>query len=108
METVVRDAEQREHFEGNISLELRLLHRIAEPRALEGLAAEGIAARPCETMPVSDGKAQMIFKPFAKDDLVRVVVAVGEWVGAVRTLKFDFGDIAEKTTAHDESPLVAG
>ena len=70
VEAVVGDAEQREHLEGDVGLQLGLFHRVAEPWPLEGLAAERIAARPGEGMPVGDGEAQMIFQPLAGNDLV--------------------------------------
>ena len=89
VEAEIGNAEQREHLEGDVGLELRLLHRVAEPGALESLAAERIAARPGEGMPIGDGEAQMVLHPLAGDDLVLVVEAIGERIGRIRPFIFD-------------------
>ena len=81
MEAVERHAEDLEHLEGDVGLQLGMIHRVAEPGPLEGLAAERIAARPGKGVPIGDGKAQMVFHPLAQDHFVRVVVAVGERIG---------------------------
>ena len=64
-------AEQLEHLEGDIGLELRLLHRVAEPRPQEGRAAERIGAGPGEGVPVADGEAEVILHALAEDLPVR-------------------------------------
>ena len=92
MEAEIGNAEQREHLEGDIGLQLGKLHRVIapwEPRALEGLAAERVAARPGEGVPIGDGEAQMVFQPLAGDHLVGIVEAIGERIGAVRPFIFD-------------------
>jgi len=106
MEAVVGRAEQREEFEGDVGLELGGLHRVLEPGTQEGLAAEGVAARPCEGVPIGHRKAQMVFHAFAHDDLVRLVIAEGQRIGAVGAFVFHFLDIAEKSGAHVGSPWV--
>jgi hypothetical protein len=65
VEAEIGHAEQREHLEGNVGLEFRLLHRIAEPWTLERLATERIAARPGKGVPIGDGEAQMVFETLA-------------------------------------------
>ena len=76
------------------ALSLAPLHRVAEPRPLEGLAAERVAARPGEGVPVGDGEAQMVFHPLAEHQLVWIVEAIGERVGRVRPLVLDWLDVA--------------
>ncbi|MCY1240255.1 hypothetical protein D9M72_530920 [compost metagenome] len=100
MEAVEGHAEQVEEFEGDVGLQLRRVHGVLEPGALEGLAAEGIAARPDEGVPVGDGKAQVIFHALAENNLVLVVMTEGKRVGAIRAFILDLGDIAEKSCAH--------
>ena len=89
VEAEIGDAEQREHLEGDVGLELRVLHRVAEPRTLESLAAERIAARPGEGVPIGDREAQVVLHPLARDHLVLVVEAIGERVGRLRSFIFD-------------------
>ena len=75
-----RHAEQVEHLEGDVGLHLRAFHLVrgVHPRTEEGLAAEGVAARPAERVPVADGEAELVLHPLAEHLLVRVVPAVGE------------------------------
>src|SRR5690606_40081229 len=84
MERVIWHAEKLEHLEGDIGLELRHLHRVAEPRTFKRLAAERIAARPDEVVPIADGKAQVVLKPLAEHDFVGIVVAVSQRIVTLR------------------------
>ncbi len=96
VEAIVGRAEQLEEFEGDIGLQLRCLHRVFEPGTQEGLAAEGVATRPGEGVPVGDRKAQVVFHALAHDNFVGLVVAEGQRIGAVRALIFDFLAISPK------------
>jgi hypothetical protein len=87
VEAVEGLAQDIEHLEGHVGLHLRQRHRVAEPGALEGLAAERVAARPGKAVPIGDGKAQVVLHPLAQDHLVGVVVAEGEFVGRCRGLR---------------------
>ena len=78
VEAEERDIEQVEELEGDVRLELGALQALVVPRTVEGTAAERVAALPGEGMPVGDGRADMVFHPLAEDDLVLVVVAVGQ------------------------------
>ena len=73
-----RRVQQVEHFKRHIGLEPRHVHRLAKPRAVKCLAAEGIAAGPRKGMPIGHSKAQVVFHPFAHDHFVRIVVAKGQ------------------------------
>ena len=108
VEAIVGCAEQRKHLEGNIRFQLGVLHRLAEPGPFEGLAAERIAARPGKGVPIGDGKTQMVFHALAQHQFVGIVEAVGERIRRIRTFIFDRLDVAEKTRAHAETPLMAG
>jgi hypothetical protein len=86
-----------EHLEGDVGLESFANSIVSMPPALgnhgrSGLAAERIAARPGEGMPVGDCKAQM-FHPLAGDDLVGIVEPVGQRIGQSGPL-FDLLDVA--------------
>ncbi len=50
----------------------------AHPGPQEGLAAERVAARPDEAVPVADGEAELVLHALAEDHAVGVVPAVGE------------------------------
>jgi hypothetical protein len=109
MEAVERIAERRKHLEGDVGLELRVVHGVLRiPGPVEGAAAERIETFPCEGMPPGHRETQMVFHPLAHDDLVGLVVAEGERIGAVRALIFDLRDVAEKAGAHVITPLMAG
>ena len=103
-----RHAEQLEHLEGDVGLELRLLHVVAEPGPQEGLAAERVGARPGEGVPVADGEAEMILHALAEHLPVRVVPAEGEGIAAFRPLVADRLLVAEKAGAHDFERLLDG
>jgi hypothetical protein len=79
-----------------------MLRRVAEPRPLERLPAERIAARPRERVPVAHGEAQMLLESLAEHGAVRVVVAEGERVRALGPFVPDFADVAEETSRHEE------
>ena len=67
-----------------ICLELGQFHRIAEPRTLKRLPAEGISAGPGEAVPIGDREAQVVGEGLAHDLPRGVVVAKREGVGRVR------------------------
>ena len=103
------NAEKLEHLEGDIGLELRLLHVVAEPRPDEGRAAERVGAGPGEGVPVANGEAEMVLHPLAHHFPVRVVVAEGEGSAAFRSLVADRLLVTEKAGTHDFSAsLMAG
>src|SRR5690606_9622827 len=102
------NAQNLEHLEGDIGLELRMLHRVAEPGALDGLAAEGVASRPDEIMPVADGETQMVLQALAENLLVRIVMAEGQRIAALRPLVANRRQVAEKSSAHAVAPRIAG
>jgi hypothetical protein len=77
MEGKERHVEQAEEFEGDVGFGLGEVKRISAtvPGSKECLAAEGVTARPAEGMPVTNGKAQVILKPLARNDTVLVIPA---------------------------------
>ena len=104
-----RDAEKLEHLEGDVGLELRLLHVVAEPRPDEGRAAERIGAGPGEAVPVADGEAEMVLHPLAHHFPVGIVIAEGEGIAAFRPFVADGLLVAEKAGTHDfKASLMAG
>jgi hypothetical protein len=63
-------ARRRKSSKATSALCSRLLHRVAArgvPRALEGVAAEGIEPRPDEAVPVADGEAEVVGHLLAED-----------------------------------------
>jgi hypothetical protein len=72
-----RHVEQAEEFEGDVSFGLGEVKRVSAmvPGSKECLATKGVTARPAEGMPVTDGKAQVILKPLARNDTVLVIPA---------------------------------
>ena len=110
VEAVEGHAEQREHLEGDVGLQLGQLHRVAEPGPLEGLAAERIAARPGEGVPVGDGEAQMILHALAERPSRRDCRSGrrADWSLSGPSYLI-WLDVAEKAGAHRlETPLMAG
>ena len=81
VEAVEGHAQDIKHLKGGVGFQLGQFHRLAKPRAQQGLAAKGVVALIGKGMPVGDGKAQMIFHPLAHDHFVGVVVVKGEFVG---------------------------
>ena len=108
MEAVERHAQEREHFEGNIRLQLGILHRVAEPWPLECLPAKRVATLPRKGMPIGNGKAKMIFHALAHDDLVTVIVAKCQRIDRIQPLIGNLCDVLEKPGAHCVAPLMAG
>ena len=99
------DVEQAEHVEGDIRLHPGRLHRIGHvhPRPHEGLAAEGIAARPGEGVPVADGEAEVVLHALAEHLLVGIVPAKGKRIAAgSRTLVGDGLFLGEEAGGHRE------
>ena len=78
MEAEIRYAKRRKHIEGDIRFEFGgchlIRHDIIEPGAIEGLTTKRIVAWPDEVVPVTHGEAQVVFKPFAQDLLIRIIV----------------------------------
>jgi hypothetical protein len=101
-----RRAEDAEHLEGGVGLGLRPVHPLAEPRPLEGLAAEGVVARPDEIVPVADRDAQLLGHRPAHHHPVGLVEAVGERVVARLPLEAHRRDAVE--IAHARASLMAG
>ena len=75
-----RDIEQAEQLESDVGFGASERHRIRAvmPGPQESLAAERIAPRPAERVPIAHGKAQMIFKPPPTDHAIPIVPAKGE------------------------------
>src|SRR4029077_5465820 len=61
VEAKERHAKESEEFEGDIRFQPGVIQSGAEPRPVEGLAAERISAGPVEGMPIADRKTQMVF-----------------------------------------------
>ena len=80
MEAEERRIEEVEQLEGDVGLDLGALHALVVPGAVEGAAAERVAAFPGEGVPVGDGGADVVLHPLAQDQLVLVVVAIGQRV----------------------------
>ncbi|MNV35126.1 hypothetical protein D3C71_1265620 [compost metagenome] len=100
VEAVIGCAEQREHLEGDIRLQLGLVHLPVIPRTVERASTKGVSALPGKRVPIGDRKAQMIFHPLARNYFIWVVEAIGQRIGAVRPLVFDLGNIPEKSCTH--------
>ena len=99
-----RKAEGCEHFERHVRLGPRALHRLAVPGPFEGRRAEHVGAQPGEIVPVADGWTQPVGHRLAHDELLRVVVAEGVGVVALRPLVFHRLDVAEEWLAHLAPP----
>src|SRR5690606_19279826 len=95
--------EKREHLESDVGLQPGLFHVVAEPRPLESLTAEGVAARPGKGMPVGHGEAQVVFHALTKNHLVLVVETVGKRIGGIRSLIPDRRDVSKESRAHAKS-----
>jgi len=52
-----------------------MLHGVAKPGTLEGVAAKRVTTGPGKTVPVRGGETQMIFHPFTQQHFVRIVVS---------------------------------
>ena len=89
VEAEERHIEQVEQLEGDVGLELGAFHALVVPGAIEGAAAERVAAFPGEGVPVGDGGADVVLHPLAEDHLVLVVVAIGQRVLGARALELD-------------------
>ena len=100
------NAEQREHFEGDIGLQPRILHRLAEPWALECRRAEHVGAGPGEIVPIADGRAQMLGERLAEHGFVGLVMTIGQRIGAVRALEANRRNVAEETSGHVSTPWI--
>ena len=76
MEAVVRYVQLVEELKCDIGFALCQLNGLTRllPRAVKGTHAEHIGAVPAEGMPVTGGKAQMIFHALTQHQLIRVVV----------------------------------
>ena len=96
METEVRRAEDVEHLERHISLQFRGIHGVTEPRAIKGATTERVAAFVGKAVPIGDGKAQVVFHPFAHDDFVGVVVTECKFVFSLGAFVFDGLNAFEK------------
>src|SRR5690606_41833718 len=96
-----------EELEGDFSLELGAIETLVEPRAIERTAAEGVAAFLGKSVPIGDGRADMVFHPLAGDHFVLVVVAIGERVLALGAFKLDLRQALEKV-AHEIASSMAG
>ena len=96
VEAEIGGLEDIEHLERDLRLQPRAVHVVCEPRPLECLATEGIAAGPDETVPVADGEAQVVPQALAHDHMVGVVVAEGEGIGGSGAFVPDFLDVPEK------------
>ncbi|KAJ8552584.1 hypothetical protein ON010_g9962 [Phytophthora cinnamomi] len=111
VERVVLDAELGEHLEGGVGLALGGLEQALArrqrqrqrsgvqrlvPRAVRvRLAAERVAARVAERVPVADGEAAPLLHGLAQDHLGRVVLAVGERALGAGALERDLGHVGE-------------
>ena len=102
-----RRAEDREHLEGDLGLQFRVVEAFAEPGALKRLPAERIAAGPAEAVPIGDGEAQMVLHALAHDEPVGFVKTEGHRVGGVRAFELDRLDAFEKV-AHVSASFSAG
>jgi hypothetical protein len=100
-----REAEGREHLEGDVGLEPRALHVLVVPGAREGRGAEHVRTHPAEIVPVADGRAEVLGHRLAHDDPARVVMPEGQGIVALRTLVSDRSDIAKEPLGHALPPL---
>ena len=76
MEAVIRHVELVEKFKRHVRFAFGHFQRIARglPGTLKRAGAKHIRAIPAEIMPVTGGKAQMIFHALTQHQLIRVVV----------------------------------
>ena len=86
VEAVVRYVQFVEKLKRDIGFAFRHFQRFARllPRAVKGAHAEHISAVPAEGMPVAGRKAQVLFHPFAQDQLIRIVMTESQWVSGFR------------------------
>ena len=107
VEAVERRAQGREQLKGDAGFQLGLFDRLLRiPGPVEGTPAERVEPFPGEAVPIGDGEAELVLHPLAQNDLVRVVVAERQRVGAVGALEGDLVD-GEETGGHRIS-LMAG
>src|ERR1700721_2716695 len=65
------------------------------PRPLNRGSAKWITPIHCETVPICDGKAEMLRERLSKDNLTRVIVAISEHVLRVFALILNRGEGAK-------------
>ncbi len=112
MEREERHVEQPEQLERDVGFlfgQLKLIAAVV-PGPKERFAAEGIAARPAERMPVADGEAQLVLEPLAGNDPVLVVPAKRLRRRRVRAAEGDRLGCLEKwrMDTHERSSFKAG
>ena len=93
VEGVEGKTEHTEEFKGRVGFHASALHRVLlqHPGPINCGAAKGIAPSHRERMPPRDGKAQMLAEWFSQHDLVRLVKAICEGIGAGRAFEGNCG-----------------
>ena len=93
MEAVVLDAQLLHEVEGEIHLSLGALDAVETEGLVHGVAAEHIGTGGVAGVPPGQGEAELLGHGLAADDAVLVVVAEGEGVLGLGSLKGDSGDL---------------
>src|SRR5271155_4581994 len=101
-------AEQREHLERYIRLQPRRRQSLGEPGPLEGGRAEHVGPGPRKTVPVADGRTQMVRHGLAKHEARCVVMTIRKRIFAGRPFILDPRDVAEKSRPHFFLPISRG
>src|SRR5581483_8551277 len=105
-----RHSELLEELERDLGLPARerLGLASAEPRPVEGLAAEHVRAGPAERVPPADGDPELIRHALAEDEPVGVVEAVRERLVRLRPSVPDAIDVREERLGHDSTSSAHG
>jgi hypothetical protein len=107
VEAEERDIEEIEELEGDVGLEPRPFHALAEPWPVEGTATERVAAFPGKGVPVGNGGPYVVLHPLAHHQLVLVVVTIGQRVLRARAFELDGFDPLEEI-GHLRASSMAG
>ncbi|AOW24381.1 hypothetical protein BJP26_13020 [Sphingomonas melonis TY] len=97
VEAIIGHIELAEEVEGDRAFVFRCggIVGAAVPGAIEGAAAEDVAARPAEGVPEAGSEAEMLLHRLAEDDTGLVVIAIGEFGVALRPFVTDRRNVGE-------------
>jgi NAD(P)H-hydrate repair Nnr-like enzyme with NAD(P)H-hydrate dehydratase domain len=105
MKTEERHIQQTKHLEGHIGFVAGSLHGVTapvfrKPGAFKSGAAKRVISGPHKIVPVTYGKAQMVFHAFAKHNFIRIIMPVSISGGRIRSNIGKWIGSGEKTLSH--------